>query len=283
PFYDLAYNERDKSESGQFAAEYIRVFLDDEPSPGIEYEYKLVQQLLPGISVNEASAMAKSLLTDNSQVILAVSPQKPNIRIPADNELRAAINAGNAAPVTEWVDTTSTRGLMEKMPATGTVGSRRTLENLGVTVVRFGNGVEAWLKPTDFKNDQVLFSLNAQGGTSLAPPADFPEASMSAGYVGIAGVGGFKALDLQKVLAGKLASARPFMALSQHGISGSAAPAQLDTALQLLHQTFTAPGDDPEAFALLKRQLDAMLANRGRDPRQVFSEKLAQVNTSNHY
>src|SRR5437762_11617400 len=26
-----------------------------------------------------------------------------------------------------------------------------------------------------------------------------------------------------------------------------------------------------------------MLANRGREPRQIFSEKLAQVNTSNHY
>ena len=73
------------------------------------------------------------------------------------------------------------------------------------------------------------------------------------------------------------------MALSQHGISGSAAPAQLETALQLLYQTFTAPGDDPDAFALLKRQLDAMLANRGREPRQIFSEKLAQVNTSSHY
>src|SRR5262249_16506885 len=52
--YERAYAERDKTESGQLAAEYIRVFLDNEPSPGIEYEYKLVQQLLPGITVNEA-------------------------------------------------------------------------------------------------------------------------------------------------------------------------------------------------------------------------------------
>ena len=282
-FYERAYNERDKTESGQLAAEYIRVFLDDEPSPGIEYEYKLVQQLLPGITVNEASALAKSLLADNSRVVLAVSPQKPNIRIPSDAELQAAITVGNAAPVTEWIDTTSTRGVMERLPATGAVGSRRTIDSLGVTIVKFGNGVEAWLKPTDFKNDQVLFSLNASGGTSLAPPADFPEASMAAGYVGIAGVGGLKALDMQKVLAGKLASARPFMSLSSHGISGSAAPAQLETALQLLYQTFTAPGDDSDAFALLKRQLDAMLANRGRAPGQVFAEKLAQVNSSNHY
>src|SRR3989454_545282 len=229
------------------------------------------------------STLAKSLLADNSRVVLAVSPQKPNIRIPSDAELQAAITVGNAAPVTEWIDTTSTRGVMERLPATGAVGSRRTIDSLGVTIVKFGNGVEAWLKPTDFKNDQVLFSLNASGGTSLAPPADFPEASMAAGYVGIAGVGGLKALDMQKVLAGKLASARPFMSLSSHGISGSAAPAQLETALQLLYQTFTAPGDDSDAFALLKRQLDAMLANRGRAPGQVFAEKLAQVNSSNHY
>ncbi len=31
--------------------------------------------------------------------------------------------------------------------------------DVGVTIVRFANGVEAWLKPTDFKNDQVLFDL----------------------------------------------------------------------------------------------------------------------------
>src|SRR5262245_48379731 len=282
-FYERAYAERDKTESGQLAEEYIRVFLDNEPSPGIEYEHKLVQQLLPGITVNEASAPAKSLLADNSRVVLAVSPQKPDIRIPTDAQLQAAITAGNNAPVTEWVDTTSTRGIMEKAPAAGTLGSRRTIDSIGVTVVKFANGVEAWLKPTDFKNDQILFSLNASGGVSLAPPADYAEASMAAGYVGLAGVGGMKALDMQKVLAGKLASARPFMSLSQHGIGGSAAPAQLETALQLLYQTFTAPGDDPEAFALLKRQLDAMLANRGRSPGQVFSEKLAQVNSSNHY
>src|SRR5262249_53977231 len=65
--------------------------------------------------------------------------------------------------------------------------------------------------------------------------------------------------------------------------SGSAAPAQLETAMQLINQEFRAPGDDPEAFALLKRQLEAAVANRGRAPGQVFGEKLSQINTANHY
>ena len=152
-----------------------------------------------------------------------------------------------------------------------------------MTVVTFSNGVEAWLKPTDFKNDQVLFALNALGGTSLAAPADYAEASLSPTLVGFSGVGGLSASDLQKVLAGKLVSARPYISLSTHGVSGSSTPAQLETALQLLYQEVTAPGNDTEAFTLLKRQLDAMVANRGRAPAQVFAEKLAQVNSSNHY
>jgi zinc protease len=282
-FYERAYNERDKSESGSFAQEYLSYFLEGEPSPGIEYEYALVQKLLPGITVNEASAMAKAVLVDNSRVILAVSPQKADIRIPTEPELQAALTIANAAPVTAWTETATTRALMEKPPAAGAVRSRRVLEPLGVTIVTFENGVEAWLKPTDFKNDQIAFTLDALGGTSLAPPADFVEALLSAGYVSLAGVGGFKALDLQKVLAGKLAAARPYMSLSRHGISGSAAPAQIETALQLLYETFMQPGDDPEAFALLKGQLEASIANRGRSPGQVFAEKVALINTSNHY
>jgi zinc protease len=282
-FYEQAYNERDKSESGSYAQEYVSNFLEGEPSPGIAYEYALVQKLLPGISVNEASAMAKALMVDTSRVILAVSPQKPGIRIPTEAELQASLAAANAAPVTAWTETASTRTLMEKAPTPGAVKSRRVLDKLDVTIVTFDNGIEAWLKPTDFKNDQISFTLDAPGGTSLAAPADYLEASLSAGYVSLSGVGGIKALDLQKVLAGKLASARPYVALSRHGISGSAAPAQIETALQLLHETFMQPGDDPEAFALLKRQLEASIANRGRSPGQVFAEKVAQINTSNHY
>jgi len=282
-FYERAYSERDKTESGSYAQEYLDNFLEGEPSPGIAYEHRLVEQLLPGISVNEASALIKSLLVDNSRVILATSPQKPGIKVPTDTELQAALTAANAAPVAAWTETATATALMDTPPAPAAISGRRTIDALGVTVVKFANGVEAWLKPTDFKNDQIIFNLNAVGGTSLAAPADYIDASLSTGYVALSGVGGLKALDLQKMLAGKLAAARAFTSLTTHGITGSAAPAQLETALQLLYQTFMKPGDDPEAFALLKRQLEASIANRGRAPGQVFAEKVSQINSSNHY
>lgn len=282
-FYERAYTERDKTESGAFAQEYLNHFLEDEPSPGIEYEYKLVQQLLPGITAAEVTALGKSLLAAESRVILATSPQKADVPVPSEDDLNKALAAAEATPVTPWNDTTATRELLERKPEPAAIVSTRKVEEVGLTVVTLGNGVEAWLKPTDFKNDQVVFALQAKGGTSLAAPADFIEASLATAYVNLSGAAGLKALDMQKLLAGKLAGASPFASLSTHGFNGSAAPAQLETALQLLYARFTQPGDDPDAFELMKRQLGAFVANRLDDPGTVFGDKVEEINSSNHY
>ena len=102
-FYERAYNERDKTESGSFAQEYVSYFLNDEPSPGIAYEYQLVKQLLPTITDADASTMARSLLGDDSRVILATSPQKAGIKIPTEAELQAALaDGGDRRAVTPW-------------------------------------------------------------------------------------------------------------------------------------------------------------------------------------
>ena len=281
--YDRAYAERDKTESGSFAQEYVSHFLEGEPAPGIEYEYKLVQQLLPGITAAEVTALGKTLLDDRSRVILATSPQKTDITVPTDDALKAALAGAEAAAVMPWKDTTLTRELIESKPDPGKVVATRTVDSVGLTIVTFANGVEAWLKPTDFKNDQVLFAMQAKGGTSLAPPADFFEASFASTYVTLSGAAGLKALDLQNLLAGKLAGASPFVSLSTHGFNGSAAPAHLETALQLLYARFTQPGDDPEAFEHMKQQFHNFVANRLDSPGAVFGDKVEDVNSSGHY
>jgi zinc protease len=281
--YERAYSERDKSESGSFAQECVSYFLDDEPAPGIGYEYDLVRQILPGIGPSDVSGWAKHLLGENVDAVLAVSPQKPGISVPSDEELRGALTSADAVAVTAWKDAAATGVLMEHRPEPAAVVSRREIAELGVTVVGFSNGLTAWLKPTDFKNDQVLFTMEALGGSSLAPQSAYVEASLSDDFVGRSGAGGFTVADLTKMLAGKIAGASPFVGLSTHGISGSSAPADLEIGLQLLHEEVTAPGDDQEAFAVMKRQLEAAIANREQSPGRVFGERVAQLTTCNHY
>jgi zinc protease len=284
-FYQRALDEKDKTESAQLADEYIRNFLIDEPSPGIDYEYHLVERLMAAITVDEITAVARTRLADTSRVVLATAPQKPGLALPADSELRAVLSAADTVAVVppSRSDSVIDFELMPNKPAPGAVVSKRDLPALGLTVVTFANGVEAWLKPTDFKNDQVIFSLSAPGGTSLAPPAEFANASMVPSYARLSGFGGLKAVDIQKMLTGTSVAVSPSISPTSQAIAGSVSPNGLETALQALYLSFTAPRDDPEAFALLKRQLEAAVANRGQNPAQVFRERVAQAVTSNHY
>ncbi len=281
--YERAYSERDKTESGSYAQEYVNHFLEGEPSPGIEYEYTAAKMMIPAITATEVSDAARRLFADTSRVILAVTTEKSGVALPTEATLREALTAADATSVTAWNDAAGSAVLMKELPAPAAVSDRRTIPELGVTVVRFANGVEAWFKPTDFKNDQVLFSLAASGGASLAEPRLYPEATLAPALVGLSGIGGHSAVDLQKLLAGKIASASPFISTSSHGVSGSSTPANLETALQLLNLTFTAPGDDPQGFALIRKQLEASYANRDNNPGLLFREKVSQVNTTGHF
>ena len=68
--YDRAYAERDKTESGSYVQEYVNHFLQGEPTPGIEYEHKLVQALVPTINASDVATAAKAMFADTSRVIL---------------------------------------------------------------------------------------------------------------------------------------------------------------------------------------------------------------------
>jgi zinc protease len=133
-----------------------------------------------------------------------------------------------------------------------------------------------WLKPTDFKNDQILFTAYAPGGTSLAPQQSFFSASLATAMVGVGGMGGLNPVDLSKMLAGKIAQASPSIADYQQAISGTSTPKDLETALQLNYLSQTAPNMTPDVLDLLKRRLTPSLQNRDQNPRAVFGDKIEQ-------
>jgi zinc protease len=281
--YERAYHEREKTESDSYAREYVSHFLDAEPTPGIEVEYRLVQDLVPGVTLDEVRDLTKTLVHEDSRVVLAAAPQKEGLSNPTADELRAAVAIASTTPMGPWEDTLAGRDLMEEKPTPGRVAVTRAIQALGVTVLTLSNGVEVWLKPTDFKNDQVLFTAYAKGGASLADPEDFFNAGVAATAVREAGFGGLSPDDLGKLLAGKLANASPYVDTYRHGISGGSTPRDLEAALQLVYLAFTQPNDRPDSFEVLRRRLMSAVVNQAQDPEAVFWEKVREVNSKGHY
>ncbi len=281
--YERAYKERNTSESPSYANEYVRHFLAQEPIPGMEVEYRIAATYLPTVTAQEVAALAKEFITDENRVVLGVAPEKKDTPPPSADMLRSTIARASAAPVDPWKEATEGRALVEKDPGGGKVTARRSVPEIGATVLALSNGVEVWLKPTDFKNDQILFTSYAPGGMSLASEADYKSASIATAMVGVGGMGGLNPVDLSKMLSGKIAQAAPTIGEYTHGVSGSATPNDLETALQLNYLVHTAPNMTPDVLELLKRRLTGALENRNQNPRAVFGEKVEQVNTSNHY
>ena len=281
--YERAYKERETSESANYANEYVRHFLTKEPIPGMELEYRIAATYVPTITAAEVTALAKELITDENRVVLGVAPEKKDVPPPTAETMRAAIDRAGNAPVEAYADPTANRALVEKPPAPGKVTGKRAVPEIGATVLTLSNGVEVWLKPTDFKNDQILFSAYAPGGLSLAAEKDFKSASLATAMVGVGGMGGLNPVDLSKMLAGKIAQASPGIGEYQQQISGTSTPKDLETALQLNYLAITQPNMTPEVLELLKRRLAPSLQNRDQNPRAVFGDKVEQVNTSNHY
>jgi len=280
--YERSYTERDKRESSRLASEYVRAFLEGEPIPGIEYEYALARRFVPGITLEEVNAVGRNWIRDTDRVILAASPERDGVAVPDEAALAEVFGAARSAAIEPWDDSASDEPLLAELPEPGQVVRREEIHELGVQIWRLSNGARVIVKPTDFKEDEVLFNGRSPGGTSLATDEDYGSASWAATLVSIGGVGTFSAVDLQKKLAGKAVSVAPSISELREGMFGTASPRDLETLLQLVYLYFTAPRRDETAFQAFRSRMHTVLANRGANPEAVYADTVGAVMAQYH-
>ncbi len=278
---DRAYAEREKTENDVLVSQLLSHVLTGGPAPGIEATHALDQALVPGISLDEVNAAMRAEVSHASRVVVVTAPEKA--RIPDEAQLRATLDGAASAPVAAWVDTLGSKPLMPPLASPGTIRSTRTLPEIGVTVLTLSNGVEVWLKPTDFKADQIVFSACALGGATEADTAAYYGAASSASLVGESGAGGFTSVDLGKLLAGRVASSGTSIDDYVRRASGSCRPEDLETALQLLTLQFTQPTVGAEDLRSFQDRVRTSLANRANSPEQVFDDALTVAVRSGFY
>jgi zinc protease len=281
--YERAYTERDKTESSALVGEYVANYLSAAPIPGVEYEYPLIQQLLPTISLADVNQLAQSWITDKNRIVIAEAPAKPGVTVPTQPQLLAVFDRAAKAKVTAYTEALSTEALVDPLPVPGQIVSETTRADINMTEWKLSNGVRVLVKPTDFKADQVVINGVASGGTSLASDADFMSAALSSQIMSIGGAGTFNATDLQKKLSGKAASASAGFGEVDDEVSAGGSPKDLETVFQLLYLRFTAPRLDMDAFSAMKAQVEPFLANKDNDPESVYGDTISVTMSQHHF
>jgi zinc protease len=280
---ERSYAEREKRDSNVYVSEYIRHFLQGEPIPGIELEFELYKKFLPEITLDEVNQLGKKWITDRNRVIVVSAPEKEGLKVPTEEKLLSVLASAATKEITAYKDTITDQPLIDEIPRPGKVIKTRTIEKLGITEWELSNGVRVILKPTDFKEDEIVFRALSPGGTSLASDEDFIAAETAAQVISAGGLGKFNAIDLRKVLSGKVASVRPLISDLEEGLSGNGSPKDLETLFQLIYLTFTAPRADATIFNVLTSQMKTVLANLKASPEMTFMETLVTTLAQNHF
>ena len=274
---ESTYNNRDKQRNSTYAQEYIRNFIDGEPIPGIEYEYTMMQTLAAQIPLELINQAMQQQITDKNIVIVVTGPEKEGLVYPEKEELKQILKTVRKEKVEAYVEEVSNEPLIATPPTPGNIAAVEKDNSFDATVWTLTNGVQVVLKKTDFKDDEIRMKASSRGGTSHYILQDPINSKVMGEIMNVGGVGNFSKTQLQKALAGKRASATPYIGLTAQGFNGYSSIKDFETMLQLVYLYFTAPRTDDEAFKSYLQRLEVQLKNMEADPMIAFSDTISRV------
>lgn len=277
---ESAYLNRSKITNDQYGDDLRDHYLGNEPIPSPEDSYRIMKQIIemPALNVNVINSYVKELISDRDSnfVVYAWQQEKPGQKYLTAAQLAQTIKNVRAEKLTPYVDNVKQEPLLDetKLPKAGKIVKETENKALGYKELTLSNGARVILKKTDYAENEIQFSGSSKGGKSLYGAADYDNLKYFDSFVGASGLGNFKNKELQKVLAGKQASASVALGSRYQHISGSSVPKDIETMMQLVYLNFTAISKDEESFNALKTQYVEALKNKDLSPESVFSDSV---------
>jgi zinc protease len=270
------WKERDKNNSSNYIKEYLNHFIKGEAIPGIDYEYQFIKNNLDKINLALVNNLAAKFNQIDNRIVIVEAPEKDKNILPDQQTLLSWINNAEK-DLKPYKDEIVSVPLMSKIPVGGKVNSSKTNSKNGVTELHLNNGVKVVLKPTPFKNDQIIINGYSYGGTSNAPDSIYSSASLAALLINRSGLGKLSKAQLNKTLSGRSVNISASISEFTEGISGSASPKELETAMQLIYLYFTQTRKDSVVWSSIVSQQKANTSNRAANPMQVFQDSVIAI------
>jgi len=280
--YERTFNEKDKSESDGYASELVRNFLAKEPIPGVLFECEFTKIQLPTITLKEVNDFDNTFLSDSNRVIVVTGPEKEGVVMPTEESLLAIVNQVPKTELSALEDKKVTFAWPGKRPTAGTIVKEEKDELLNLTTLTLSNGARVYLKPTDFKNDEIYAIAYSKGGHSLCSDADFYSAIYASTLVGESGIANLSKTDKMKAFVGKEVSVSPFINATSEGLSGKTSPKDLETFLQLTNLYFTQAKIDSLAFKSFITKTKSSLSTLQLNPQKYFEDQVSRTMSGNN-
>ena len=272
--YEKAAKEFDKTESMSLTNDYVNNFLTGDPIPGARKAYKYVKNLLPEIKLEDINALAKEFVSDDNMALVVMAPEKSGVEVPTEADILKIIKNSKSTDLQPYVDKFKEEPLVTADLKGSKVVSTKENTELGFTELKLANGVTVVLKPTHFKNDEILLSAYCLGGNSVIPDADFMSANYATQVIEKSGAGDFDNVELEKKLKGKNLEIHTYISDTKEGFRGNSTPKDIETLMQLVYLYFKEPRKDTTAFKAFMSQTENQMKFMKSSPMMSFYDTL---------
>jgi zinc protease len=217
-------------------------------------------------------------LKQNEKFFASVQgPEKSETPIPTSASLLAAIENISKAPIKSYEEKSIATSLLKSKPAPGTLVKETKNETLGITELQYSNGTRVVLKPTNYKQDEIILTGFKKGGINTYSLEDKYSAENATTIIQQMGIGDFSPTDLRKFLAGKIASASVGLSAINVSAGGRSSIKDVETMFQLLYMNFTNTRKDEALFTAWRDKQKTQMQFMSADPQFAFLDSVYKV------
>ena len=274
--------EMDKTESNRLVMRYVYKYLEDIPTPGPQQTIDLYNEYLGGISLEEVNELPSKWIREESRVVSITGPRKDESPLPEEDVIRSMLTKIDQSQPEAYIDDVATEPFFDKELSEANVTTSEIIGDIDTEYLVLENGVQVYLKKTEFKNDEIMVRATSPGGSSLYSDEDYFDASNSTSIVQEAGIGSFSATQLDKMMAGKTVYVSPYIGTYSEGFNGSASPDDVEILFQMIYQYFYNPRVDEEAYTSFKTKQKGIYKNLMSNPDYYFSDRVSKLKYNNH-
>ena len=271
------YENRNNTESSTYGQEYVRSFIDNDPIPGIATEYEIYQQIAPMITVENINQLLPQIVNEDNRVLLVLLPDNGKTLIPTEDQLETALSEVDEETLEPYKDQMKEEPLIPSLPAPGKILSTKALPQWDAEEYTLSNGVKVIVKPTKFKDNEIIVNAYAKGGLSALGEDNAATVKFLPYAMLQHGLGDYTSVDVQKYLQGKQVSANIGLSDYYRAFAGQTTVKDLPTLMELIYMNFADFEITPDEFAATQNMLTGAIKNQESTPNFLFSKKVTDI------
>jgi len=284
--YDYIYGQKDSMYSQDLVEMVQYSVIKKEPYPSLEWEWKTSKAILDDITQEEVLQKADQWFSDGNRVFFSMERSGEDLLSEEEIlQIMASVEGERILPMPEEKELGE---LVPNPPVPGEIlsikapGEWEAPEDMGVYLMELANGARVFLKPTDFRENEIKFRAISDGGASLVDDENVISASLATTAIEQSGLGEFSVSDLERLLATRNLSLTAELGDFTESLEGYSTPEDLETLLQLVYLNFTAPAYDGNSWNAYENRLRPYLESKENDPREQYRRLMTRVLYDNH-